>query len=78
MTCPISLKMVKCPEGALQWRGDRTGCLGLYLQSVCSLARATESIQEAGGDSQKHEEFTGEVCDLSQVSGWVFLWELCH
>lgn len=70
--CPIHLKMVRCPEGALQWRGDRMGCLGLYLHSVGSLARATECIQEAGGDSQEQEGFTGEVCNLSQGSGWQF------
>lgn len=73
MMCPISLKMDTCPEGALQWRGDRTGSLGLYLHSVCSRARATEWIQEAGGDSQEHEGFTGAVCDLPQGSGWLLL-----
>lgn len=70
--CPIPLKMAKCPEGAVQWRRDRMGCLSLYLHSVCSLARATECIIEAGGDSQEQEGFTGEVCDLSQGSGWQF------
>lgn len=78
MSCPVSLGRVRCPEGAQHWRGDGTGCLGLYMHTVCSLARATECIQEHEVRAKNTRVSQGScVTPHRALAGNSFLWELC-